>query len=443
MTKIQQEVSLLSSELPELTLRQAILLRQHLVKESAEGFLYKGVARCMACGHVWNAPVNTIGAEMTCPCCGSRLSMTNSRKTSLTKSRVEYATISEAFKGWQVTRTYVVEHTVRKDCRGIYDYHLVQECWDSIKGNVLFQAGKTMGFWYCREGKGWDYGVHMRNSREYYQMTAKTEVIDSVISELRKRGFLRKNSHGFYLQPLFRALLSQPEFESYWKRGLYKLCDRLLNNRWSAEIDGAIKVFLRHNRNGWTSTSHMNDWFDMVQALHELGRDIHNPHYICPANFQEAHDRWIEARRKHRQEVERQQRHDEAVAKAKEQEEVAKRYLDERGKQFENLRIVGKGIIVQVLPDVQAFIEEADEMQHCVCQMEYYNLDKHPNSLILSARCADKTAKRLETVEVNLANYSIVQSRGRCNSTTPRHEDIVNLVSSNMQLIKQYHHRKV
>lgn len=381
---------------------------------------------------------------MTCPCCGVRLKMTVCRKTSLKQSRCEYATLSQAFKGWQVTRTYVIEHSLHKDCRADYDYQLVQECWDGPKGSVLFQAKKGMGFWYCREGKGWSrWSFELkRDRRAYYQMPSEYDIIESVIPQLIQRGFKRRKTHDFYLQPLFYNLLHDSEFESYWKRNHFLLCGKLLSDNWDKEIDGAIKVYLRHNPKGWTSKEHISDWFDMVGALQELGKDLHNPHYVCPDNFKEAHDRWIKLKIKRREEAERRRRHEEAVKKAERQKALAERYVKERGLQFKDLTIAGNGIVIKVLPDVQAFIEEADFMQHCVCANEYYNLETHPNSLILSARTGD-WSERIETIEVNLNNYQIIQSRGRKNSSTPRHMEIVNLVQQNMNLIRQYHHRKL
>ena len=57
------------------------------------------------------------------------------------------------------------------------------------------------------------------------------------------------------------------------------------------------------------------------------------------------------------------------------------------------------------------------------------------DSLILSMR--DKDGKRIETVEVNLRTFSITQSRGLKNNPTSRHEEIIDLVNSNMWQIKE------
>ena len=55
-------------------------------------------------------------------------------------------------------------------------------------------------------------------------------------------------------------------------------------------------------------------------------------------------------------------------------------------------------------------------------------------ALILSATI---DGKRIETVEVSLKTLEVVQSRGLHNSNTEYHDRIVNLVNSNVNLIRQ------
>lgn len=75
---------------------------------------------------------------------------------------------------------------------------------------------------------------------------------------------------------------------------------------------------------------------------------------------------------------------------------------------------------------------EGEAMHHCVYNMKYFSKD---NSLILSAR--DKDGNRLETIELDLRTLEIVQSRGKCNGTTPYHDQIVSLVKDNIGLFRK------
>ena len=70
-------------------------------------------------------------------------------------------------------------------------------------------------------------------------------------------------------------------------------------------------------------------------------------------------------------------------------------------------------------------------MHHCVFDNAYYLKE---NSLILLATIE---GRRIETIEVNLDTLKVVQSRGVCNKNTEYHEQIVNLVNANRELISR------
>ena len=71
-------------------------------------------------------------------------------------------------------------------------------------------------------------------------------------------------------------------------------------------------------------------------------------------------------------------------------------------------------------------------LHHCVYSNEYY---KKADSLILGAR--DQSGQRLETVELSLKTFRVLQSRGMFNKSTPLHAEIVKLVESNADLFRQ------
>ena len=83
---------------------------------------------------------------------------------------------------------------------------------------------------------------------------------------------------------------------------------------------------------------------------------------------------------------------------------------------FLNLTFTDGLLFVHVLQSVDEFYEEGKEMQHCVFSNAYYNKEY---SLILSATI---NGKRIETIEVSLKTFQIVQSRGLCNANTEYHD---------------------
>ena len=70
-------------------------------------------------------------------------------------------------------------------------------------------------------------------------------------------------------------------------------------------------------------------------------------------------------------------------------------------------------------------------LHHCVGQCKYY---KKPNSLVLSARI---DGERIETVELSLETFKVLQSRGICNGNSPYHDAIINLVQKNVGLVME------
>ena len=157
--------------------------------------------------------------------------------------------------------------------------------------------------------------------------------------------------------------------------------------------------------------------------LKRLGKDIHNPKYICPSDLGGEHDkREAELRRQcEREAMERKRK--KAMADEERFRELKSKFFD--------ICFTDGTIQVHVLESVQEYIDEGAELPHCLYSNEYYLKE---NSLILSATIEDK---RIETIEVSLATLQVIQSRGMCNQNSPYHEQIVSLVNANHQLIRQ------
>ena len=104
-----------------------------------------------------------------------------------------------------------------------------------------------------------------------------------------------------------------------------------------------------------------------------------------------------------------------------------------RRKQFFDLDISSGVIHVKVLRSVEEFFEEGKEMCHCVFANGYYDVNRKPNCLILSAKV---NGQRMETLEVDLSSFTVVQCHGKHNQNSAFHDTILNLVRENMWQIK-------
>jgi hypothetical protein len=166
-------------------------------------------------------------------------------------------------------------------------------------------------------------------------------------------------------------------------------------------------------------------WFDYLGLLSYFNLDTHNAHYVCPNNLQRKHDMLLKRKKRAEEQKEEEQRRKDAAL-------WEKQYKADKAKFF-GICFGNENIVITVIQSVADMAEEGERMHHCVFSMGYY---KRKDSLILTARSA-ADGKRIETIEVSLKTFKVVQSRGLQNSNTTYHNEIINLVNKNIQLIKQ------
>jgi pyruvate-formate lyase-activating enzyme len=172
-------------------------------------------------------------------------------------------------------------------------------------------------------------------------------------------------------------------------------------------------------------------WVDYIDLLVYFHKDIRNAHYICPKNLKEEHDVLMNKKDRIEAELRRQRDRERVVRNALSKKESILEFYKEKMKFF-GIEIKGDGITIHPIESVTQFYQEAKAMKHCVFSNGYY---KRKDCLILSAR--DNEGKRLETIELNLKTFDIVQSRAVCNGMSEHHDRIIQLVKKNINLIRQ------
>ena len=160
-------------------------------------------------------------------------------------------------------------------------------------------------------------------------------------------------------------------------------------------------------------------WVDYIKMLERCDKDIQSPKYICPANLQEEHDRYV----KKLQTIQEKAKRAEDIRKAQEREASFK--------EFFGIRINDGEIEVKVLESVEEYRQEAESQHICLFSAAY---DQREDSLIFSARIDGRI---IETIEVDLKTLKVVQSRGVCNQNTEYHDRIIRLINANSHLIKE------
>ena len=344
----------------------------------------------------------------------------------------EYFAIFEVVGDWQVIRMFMYRSWTKKH----EALHEPLRYWFKADGSYVIEAKKrqTMGNYYI-DAWVWDSEKAIRGcggSRDLRLLNCNHVRIRSLIPELKRANFHANNWMVRNLMPfwLTHSLLTNNRVETLfklnqtWLTWMFYHYDthRLTDSMWQS-----IRVALRHGYH-FDKREEIKDWCDMIEDLEYLGLDTRNPHYICPARLDEAHQHWITKAC--------QKRTLEQLEKEKKVVLAYEPTFFKNREQFFGMIFKDKKIEIQIIPTAMGIKEEGIAMHHCVGY--YYN---RPNSLILSAKI---DGKRIETIEVSLHDNTLVQSRGLQNKSTKYHKRIVNLIESNMQeIIKRNEEHKM
>ena len=374
----------------------------------------KGHTTCMDCGHGWLMVEPS--DNCTCPKCGARLKVRQTFERKLPQK--QYFTVLTTSGEYQVLRMFLLVVEMEKGCKAKPYALEIGQYWWNVQGRMaVVGIQRVLGRYIDTFSFGSPLAV--RNDNDAYRHIAYSPIYPKfkVLDVLRRNGF-DGDFHDIVPTKLIPALLSDSRAETLMKAGQYPMLHHYLTSRFDMErYWAAVKICIR---NGYT-ISDGSMWRDTIDLLRHFGRDTNSPKYVCPTDLGAEHDKLVGKRNRQRE----RERSEEERRKMIEDE---KNYLKDKG-MFFGLVFSDSLVCVKVIESVEEMILEGKAMHHCVGG--YHN---KADSLIFSATI---DGKRIETVEVSLKTLQVVQSRGVCNSNTEYHDRIVNLVNSNMSLIRQ------
>ena len=322
---------------------------------------------------------------------------------------------------FQILRWFLCETVQRASKPAWYGYFEVSQTWIAPDGRKVIVERVRVGGFYCDTFSKnqpldiWDRSESVLKSVVPYAVYNRPKITP----ELKRRG-ITADFHGLAPVMLIDALLHESHAETIYKAGQYSLLGSLISRNIPISYYWpSIRICIR---NGYTVTDGTL-WCDMVSNLRYLGKDLHNPHYVCPENLKAAHDEYLRmaGRKRNREECEERR---------KENRKWDKKYAQMK-RAFFGIAITDGEIKLKVLRNLEEFFQEGEAMHHCVFENGYY---KKRTALILSATIG---GKRIETVEVSLDSFKVVQSRGVCNENTEYHDRIIALVEKNMEKIRR------
>lgn len=348
------------------------------------------------------------------------------KERSQNKRIYRYFVISSRVKDWQVCRFFQVRKVKQ-------EYSVIEpvRLWFNADGHMEVEAMNRFSF--CGVIDQWTLysdlslkQVHLPY-RDYTQMLPiSASKVTSTLPILKRNG-LKGSFHNMQPRDVIEGLLKNNMFETLWKCGQFSLLQALAYE-WNRDYNNAdkmaaVRVALHHGY----KISDGRMWVDMINLLERAHKDIRNPKFVCPADLKKGHDQALDWCNRY----EERQRKITERKKLLEDKNAAKRYEEAR-RRFSGLKLTDGIIIVRVLPTVKDIMQEGKAMHHCVFAAGYY---KRLDSLLLTAKV---NGLRAETIEVDLKRYQLVQSRGVCNQNSKYHDEIVNLVNENMNVIKKF-----
>lgn len=175
----------------------------------------------------------------------------------------------------------------------------------------------------------------------------------------------------------------------------------------------------------------LNRYREYVSRLLYFHKDVHNPHYVCPADFDAAeeeitrkYNRLMARQRiaeEHRRQIERMAKDKKAIAA-----------FEQRMARYSDLRFATTNFYIVPCTTADAMMHEGEVMHHCVFEMRYFAKE---NSQIWLVRRPDGSP--ISTIELNTECWSIVQNRGKYNAVPDFLAESNSLLMANIETIQK------
>lgn len=402
-----------------------------------------------------------------------------------------YFSVVTAFQGWQVVR-YVLAHSEMS--RNGYKFCFISEVsqrwmrYDSGLHLAIFEKSYVMnGVWHVHPYaistplslKSWSSTYNRRGITEmcmgdnevYPQRRFSQEFIDAGLTKYLGRYdeiWLYEDVRGNNLNGRVRDTLDKTEVSPLTMKGYLptpiETCIKIgetelaysclqcydgLSAQYLTRYWPSFVIARRHGLKN-LSLADWQMWLEYVRDLDDIGKDIRSPKYLVPDDIGAAHakicnkafdarmaryeeqERLKRERKMQRDENYRRQVLDLEERKRRQEEREEKGYRTRMGAYLGLAFVTKSGLTITPLQSISAFKDEGKAMHHCVFTNGYYKKD---TCLILSAR--DAEGKRVETIEIDLVNLRVAQSRAVCNGTSKYHNEIVSAMKDSMAMIRE------
>lgn len=417
-TKLQKTVMEYVPQIPPLTEWE----RQQAFKKMSPHTAIldsKGNWFCLDCGHTWKGKESK---NVVCPHCHTKLKREESKKRTFKFSY--YFMKVTVCNGFQVFRMFLGGFRFKKGEAAKMEINEVfQRWWKPTGENVIVSRSRLQNSCYYADLWNWNSDLEIRQESYPHKYGPWCTIGNAkVLPQLQKYG-IKRNFYGLSPYDLCQEILKNNKIETLWKAGGQNIVEHWSSSKFDLEkYWKSLLVTLRHKY----KIKDVSLWRDMIDFLEVLGKDTHNPHYICPKNLKKAHDHWMfEVEKKYAKDlanIEKDKEYKNKLLKAVSENPA---YISAKGK-YLGLVFKDKEIKITPLQSVMEFLIEGEHHHHCVFKNDYY---KKEDILIFHA-VIDGIS--IATIEFSLTTLQIIQCRGKYNKN-PLHKDrIIRTIMSNV-----------
>lgn len=380
-----------------------------------------GTIACTKCNYKWKSNfehqwMDEVVDDNHCPRC--KVELKTVATTKRTRREEAHFSIVMVHRGFQVIRLFRITRyykTTEKPRTYIWEL-----------GNFYIdERGKTQYVGHWQQNSWYSYGEwvgdwdlrHPYKAHEYDTIPDMYYPKMQILPILRRNGF-RRSFHNLKPIALMVTLLTDNYAEMLYKVKQYALLVQYVKDPRPVErYKNAVKIAIRNN---YLIKDH-SIWFDYLGFLDYFGRDLSNAKYVCPKNLKHEHNRLMLKKR----DRERKKHLKKEVELMRQRQ---KEYMSLKRK-FMKLKFTSGKLVIAPFKSVKQLQDESFLLKHCAYESEYY---KKKNSLMLSAQ---HDGRPVETIEVDIRKFELVQARGFDNDPSPYHKQIVKLVTDSMPQI--------
>ena len=438
-TKNQKRVVKVNMKVKDIGVRIQNWAKEHVLKHQAVRNKW-GTCNCLKCGHTWKGSKEAWHDDIMdtkCPGCKRTMDIISTNKR--TAKGGDYFSVVTVADEYQVVTTYKImaEFKAKQDPKYWFNKCFRIFIREDGKREVFGQVSGGMGY-YNHQYQG---EFCLRNPRVIDQKYAGE---GKLYPKWRLQDYLIRVGFDAYsykesdytVVACAHTLLSNPMAETFVKQGYISLFKMTMNMRNDSNIMNdywpTFKICMRHNFQIPDASSYV----DMLQALDFFGKDILNPYYICPRDFQKAHDYWIGKKDKSLLAERRQADEARKVELAREQKAERIKY-ENRMKKFSGLKIVLENLEIRPFLKIWDVEKAADEMHHCMFKTVRYW--QNPDNLLLGTYLKGRL---IETTQYSLGQKRVHHSYGKYNKISGAHDTIIKLLKENERKISACFEKK-